>query len=159
MWNRGELRSFLAAASEHRYAAFYATAAFTGARRGELLHLRWTDLDLDVRTMQIRGSARVIDGQWVDGPTKGGDHRSISLDAGTVALLRDLREEQQVKRETAADSWEGWDQCVFITGLKEGFRVLGESGAACAVAVSHCRHLPPGPSARGHVVKDYSSVR
>lgn len=117
VWNPGELRSFLAAASEHRYSAFYATAAFTGARRGELLHLRWTDLDLDVRTMHLRGSAGVIDGQWVDGPTKGGDHRSISLDAGTVALLRDLREEQQAKRQTAADSWEGWDKYVFTTDL------------------------------------------
>ncbi len=41
--------------------------------------------------MHIRGSAGVIDGQWVDGPTKGGGDRSISLDAGTVALLHDLR--------------------------------------------------------------------
>jgi integrase len=38
---------FLAEANSHRLFAFYRLAAYTGARRGELLYLRWAALDLD----------------------------------------------------------------------------------------------------------------
>jgi integrase len=38
---------FLAEANSHRLFAFYRLAAYTGARRDELLYLRWAALDLD----------------------------------------------------------------------------------------------------------------
>lgn len=58
--SRDEVSRFLGAIQEDRlYAAFLLDLA-TGLRRGELLALRWADLDLDKRTLQVRKSlARV----------------------------------------------------------------------------------------------------
>jgi integrase len=46
VWTPAELRTFLAVARRHRLFAFFHVAAYTGARRGELLNLRWADVDL-----------------------------------------------------------------------------------------------------------------
>jgi integrase len=42
-----QVRTFLQSVQEHRMRAAFHLAATTGMRRGELLGLRWTDLDLD----------------------------------------------------------------------------------------------------------------
>jgi integrase len=45
-------------AAAHRLFAFFRLAAYTGARRGELLALRWSALDLDAAEVTLRGSTR-----------------------------------------------------------------------------------------------------
>ena len=41
VWTVAQLRAFLDTAAHHRLGAFFHVAAYTGARRGELLNLRW----------------------------------------------------------------------------------------------------------------------
>ena len=41
VWTVAQLQAFLATACQHRLFAFFHLAAYTGARRGELLNLRW----------------------------------------------------------------------------------------------------------------------
>lgn len=41
VWTADQLRAFLSSAEGHRLFAFFRLAAYTGARRGELLNLRW----------------------------------------------------------------------------------------------------------------------
>lgn len=48
----------------------YRTAIGTGARQGELLGLRWSDVDLDERTITIRQQLQRVDGELVLVPTK-----------------------------------------------------------------------------------------
>ena len=62
VWTPAQLRAFLDTARQHRLFAFYRLAAYTGARRGELLNLRWRDIDLDLSEIRITGSAAVIEG-------------------------------------------------------------------------------------------------
>ncbi len=67
--------------------------AMTGMRRGELLALRWHDVDLDAATITIRRSAGVISvkgqqAQVREGLTKTGKVRAVDIDPGTVAVLR-----------------------------------------------------------------------
>jgi integrase len=45
-WTADELRTFTAATSAHRWAGVWALMATTGMRRGEVLGLRWSDVDL-----------------------------------------------------------------------------------------------------------------
>ena len=44
-WTLDELNQFLLAARDHRLFFFFRLSAFTGARRGELLALQWSDFD------------------------------------------------------------------------------------------------------------------
>jgi integrase len=58
VWMPGQFRAFLNFSKRHRLFAFYRLAAWIGARRGELLNLRWRDVDLDVGEIRITGSGR-----------------------------------------------------------------------------------------------------
>ena len=62
VWSPVELGRFLEHAQSHRLYAFFHLAAFTGARRGELLNLSWSDVDLAGGSIVITGSASVIEG-------------------------------------------------------------------------------------------------
>ena len=80
VWTPEQLRDFLNIASQHRLFAFYRLAAYTGARRGEPLNLRWHDIDLVHGEVSITGSAAVIAGQRIEGTTKSGRSRTVSID-------------------------------------------------------------------------------
>ena len=59
----------------------------TGARRGELLALRWHDLHLDQGVLEIRRNFTHRNGKAREKDTKTHQMRRISLDPGTVELL------------------------------------------------------------------------
>lgn len=105
LWSAEDLRRFLDHAAAHRLGAYYRLAAYTGARRGELLNVRWCDVDLDADWLRVVGSTDVVDGVRVDGTTKGGRERLVSLDPGTVEVLREHRRRQDEDREVAGSSW------------------------------------------------------
>lgn len=114
IWTPEELRSFLDAAADHPYFVFYRVAAYTGARRGELLFLRWKDVHLDALELRLHGSVGMVDGERVEGTTKGGRERRISLDAETAAILAEYRRAMEEKRLLVGAEWEGSDH-VFTT--------------------------------------------
>ena len=120
VWTPRQLQLFLQAARAHRLFAFYHLAAYTGARRGELLNLRWEHVDLDRAEVRIAGSTAVIGGQRIEGTTKGGRSRTVSIDPGTVQVLRDHRKRQVTQRLTVGPQWRGEsDDYVFTSAWGE----------------------------------------
>ena len=115
VWTASQLAAFLATASTHRLYAFYRLAAYTGARRGELLYLRWPAIDLDAAEITLGGSVAVIRGRRVEGTTKGGRSRVISIDADTVTILREHRQRQAEERQAAGTAWNGTSGLVFTS--------------------------------------------
>ena len=77
---------------EAMHAAFY-----TGLRRGEVLALRWRDVDLDMATISVSRSVyRAKGGRSLYQDTKTTKGRSpVSLTPSTVLVLRSLRERQE----------------------------------------------------------------
>lgn len=57
-----------------------ALAAVTGARRGELCALRWSDIDRTKRTLTVARSLTVIGREATEGPTKTHQRRTIVVD-------------------------------------------------------------------------------
>lgn len=72
------------------WGTFIWTAMTTGARRGELCALRWSDLDLSAGVADIRRSiGKGARGEWVEKATKTEQHRRIVLDDETKTLLEE----------------------------------------------------------------------
>ena len=99
-WSAGQLSAFLAwsASASPLHAAWY-LLAMTGMRRGELLGLRWRDIDLDAGTISVRRSVGVVrvkgeKPEIREGPTKTGKPRVIDIDPATVAVLRAWKRER-----------------------------------------------------------------
>lgn len=71
----------------------------TGMRRGELLGLKWGDLDLDKATLQVERSVEETrQGLRIKGPKTKRGRRSITLPKRAVAMLRNHRVEQMQMR-------------------------------------------------------------
>lgn len=63
----------------------------TGARRGELCAIRWNDVDLDDGVLNLRRSIMQDGTRTFEKDTKTHQHRRLTLDPETVALIRDHR--------------------------------------------------------------------
>ncbi len=106
LWTAEQLAAFLEFASEHRLFAYFRLAAYTGARRGELLNLRWADVKLgSAPSVTLRGTVSTVDGVRIEGSTKGGRSRTVSIDAGTVEVLKRHQAAQLHERSVAGVSW------------------------------------------------------
>jgi integrase len=152
VWHPAQLAAFLTTAQGHRLFAFYHLAAYTGARRGELLNLRWRDIDLDAPQIRITGSAAVIAGKRIEGTTKSGRSRTVSLDAETVQVLRDHWKRQAQDRLKAGPEWKGADDYVFRTAWGEPIHPDTVSSLMATLIKAHNDKHPDSalPHARLH---------
>jgi integrase len=72
-------------------AAAVALSFVTGARRGELAALRWSDIDLDTGTVRIERSLTQVGKTLTEKGTKTDRGRTVAIDARTTALLEHHR--------------------------------------------------------------------
>jgi cardiolipin synthase (CMP-forming) len=94
-WSAEELHAFLEHVADDPYAALWRLAATTGMRRGELVALRWRDVDFDAARVTVVQQLAKGGGTVTAGPTKTRrSRRLISLDPGTVEALRQHRKQQ-----------------------------------------------------------------
>jgi integrase len=84
-----DARVLLAAADEHdvEFGALLRVLAATGARRGEVCGLKWSDLEPHAGTVTIRRSVASVAGGTVVKDTKTHAARRIALDSETLAVL------------------------------------------------------------------------
>ncbi len=90
-----QAKTFLEAASGDRYEALYVLAIHYGLRQGELLGLKWSDVDLDAGTLQVRRTMSEAREGRIEEGTKNGRGRRIELSQTAVDSLRSHRERQQ----------------------------------------------------------------
>lgn len=97
---------FLNALSEEHilYHAYYMLAISTGCRRGELCALRWSDfsfVDHYTWNLTVSRSRSVVPGKGiVEGPTKNGQSRTMTVSYYVVNILRNLaRFQKRMARE------------------------------------------------------------
>ena len=96
VWSPDELTQFLASTEGNRNEALFRLLAMTGMRRGEVVALRWSDVDLAGRRLTVNQAASVIGGEeFVDVPKTRRSRRAIDLDPETVSLLKQHRARQR----------------------------------------------------------------
>lgn len=111
-----EARAFLAAARGDRLEALYSVALSLGLREGEALGLRWSDVDLDARTLHVTHALQRLPGrglQLVEPKTKS-SRRALTLPDVVVRQLRAHRARQLQERLGAGALWQDLD-LVFAT--------------------------------------------
>lgn len=104
--SRDQVRVFLEAVSGDRLEALYVVAITAGLRRGELLGLKWEDLDLEAGTLQVRRTLSETGGGRIFEAPKSGKGRSIRLTRRATAVLRAHRKAQLEERLSRAGLWD-----------------------------------------------------
>jgi len=116
---------FLLAAADDPLEALFVLALTTGMRQGELLALKWSDVDLEGGTLQVRRSVRRLKGHgFVEGePKSKQSRRGLTLHPIAVAALARHRERQAFARRAAAADWE--DRDLVFTNRVGGYIEVG----------------------------------
>lgn len=87
-----EIHQLLRAVEGEPLEALYVLAVTTGARQGELLALRWQDVDLEAGTINVNATLTRIDGAWNrTNPKTAGSVRTIRLSHRGLAALKGHR--------------------------------------------------------------------
>lgn len=106
VWTPEQIAAFIEAARSDRLAGVWHAAAMTGLRRSEVCGLQWPDIDLDGGRLSVKRARVVVDGKTITKPPKTAtSRRTINLDAGTVAALREWRKAQLEERLRAGQAW------------------------------------------------------
>jgi integrase len=107
-------RSLLEAAKSDRLGAIFSVAIACGLRKGEILGLRWSDVDLQARKLSVRQSvqrlSRKLTGEATGSlraaePKTKSSIRTITIPDSIVALLRAHRVRQIEARLIAGSQW------------------------------------------------------
>ncbi len=106
--NADQVRALLQGAEKagDRLSTLYTVAVRTGMRPGEMLALRWSDVDLEAGTLQIN---RALSEGAFTPPKTARSRRRINLSPATVAALRAHRKLQLEERMAKAGLWEDHD--------------------------------------------------
>lgn len=112
-----EAARFLEAAREDRLYALYVVAVACGLRIGEILALKWEDVDFASGRLQVRRQL-----QWIDGeprftePKSAKSRRSIAMAQVVADALKEHKERQEAERQAAGEAWQEWG-LVFTTTI------------------------------------------
>jgi integrase len=120
-----QARKLLEAAKGHSQEALFVLALATGMRRGELLGLKWQDINFAEGTLQVRRILSRVPTQMREEvgdlymeaePKTKSSRRNIALAAFAVEALKQHRIRQEEAKRKAGDAWEDHDY-VFCTPM------------------------------------------
>lgn len=115
-----ERTRYLAAATGHKYEAAFRLALGTGMRLGEVLGLRWEDIDFEENTLFVKNSlTKAEGGGYIISSTKTrNSERLLGFSPRTAEALRKRKATQSEDRIAAGPAWVDL-RLVFSTALGE----------------------------------------
>jgi len=111
VWTPEEADAFLISTRQHPAHALYMLALTTGMRQGELLGLKWGDVDLSAGTLAVRRSLQRqrVAGLVFEEPKTARSRRSIRLCQRAIVALRAHHDRQAFDRRAAGSEWKARD--------------------------------------------------
>lgn len=107
MLTRDQVIALFKRSKGHRLEAFIWLGLTLGLRHGELRALRWSDIDMEKRTVRIERKLYQLTGRDIEGdPKTSKSKRTIILPLFLVESLKQHRERQLVQRAKAGDAWQ-----------------------------------------------------
>jgi integrase len=101
-----QAKALIETSADDRHRALWITALGTGMRQGELLGLRWEDVDLDAGRLRVRHSLANVDGELtLLEPKTDRSRRTVLLAEAVVTALRAHRTRQKMERMMAGSRW------------------------------------------------------
>jgi integrase len=102
-----QVKVLLDAASGDRLEALYTLAVHTGLRQGELLGLKWEDVDLESGSLHVKRTLTTArGGPRLAAPKTKGSRRRVSLTKGAVDALRAHLARQREEIDRAGPLWQ-----------------------------------------------------
>jgi integrase len=99
-WEIDQLVAFQDAIAPHRMAPAFYFSAHTGMRRGEVLGVRWRDIDLDVGRVSVRQTLVSVAYEMSISDVKTGtSRRTIEIDEDVTQVVRDWRKVRTEERD------------------------------------------------------------
>lgn len=148
-WTEGEMRTFLRTASEDRLHPAWRLSLY-GLRRGEVMGLRWADVNLDGASLTVWQSRMTVDGhEVIDTPKSASSARTLPLDDALVAALRAFHARQSVERLAAGEAYDGTTDLIVTDELGKPWRPelysdkfgrLAAKAGVPAIRLHDCRH-------------------
>lgn len=101
-----QAQRMLSTAKGHPLEGLLTMALATGMRKGELLSLRWEDVNMDDRSLQVRRTVAKYKGGYVESePKTAGSRRKIVLPQFVIDTLKQHRVHQLEARLKMGDAW------------------------------------------------------
>lgn len=109
--------AFIEYTRDDRLGPLFHVAIASGLRQGELLGLRWQDVDLSAGTLTVRHAMQRVNGKpTLVEPKTALSRRTVTLPASAVAALRVQHDRQAFERAAAGEKWQEWN-LVFASGI------------------------------------------
>jgi integrase len=111
VWDEAQARRFRALIRGDRFEAAYLLAMGTGLRKGEILGLRWQDLDLARRTLVVRQQFAETKelGVYADEPKTASGRRRLTMPGFAAAALAAHCRRQDAERAAWGEAWDDRD--------------------------------------------------
>jgi integrase len=104
-WSKTEVRKFLRTAANDRLHAAWRLSLY-GLRRGEVLGLRWSDINLRLKILTVAQARVLVDYKVrVEEPKSHNGKRTLPVDDELVSALTDLRKLQAKESENAGTDY------------------------------------------------------
>lgn len=106
--NENQVKELLSAGKNSRYETLLWMAITTGLRQGEILGLKWSDLDWVTRRLSIQRQLQRYKGRGLvfTSPKSEAGRRNVLLSIGTIAKLRGHHAVQSYEKQFAGQRWQ-----------------------------------------------------
>jgi integrase len=115
VWSPDEMKQFLDGQQTDRLTALWRLVTATGMRRGEVLGLRWSDVDFETGSLRIAQTLVVVNyALQLSEPKTSAGKRTLMIDPATIAALRAHRKRQLEEQLAWSSNWKNSEGLVFV---------------------------------------------